>query len=125
MSIQTQGFSGVVDEVESASRARRMTARPTDPGALGAYSLAIDNGTTAMTAGLAANSPIFSWRWGNASNLAILRSIRMSAYVSSTGFTAGRFSFDALWARSFTASDTGGTAVTLTGNNMKKRTSFG
>lgn len=115
--------SGNVAEVESASLALRITSRPTDPGSLGAYLLAADNGTTVMTAGLAANSTIFSFRWGN-SNIAILNSIKMGMSTT-TAFAAGRIALSAFFARSFTASDTTQTALTLTGNNCKKRTSFG
>lgn len=117
------GVTGALVEVESASLAARVTARPTDPGALGSYLIAVDNGTTVMTAGLAANSPIYSFRWGN-SNLAVLNSIRINMSTT-VAFAAGRIALQAFFARSFSASDTGGTALTLTGNNGKKRTSFG
>jgi hypothetical protein len=123
MPLQIQGNAGVTAEVESSSRAQRTVSWPQDPSTLGFYMLGLDNGTTAMSAALAANSPIFSFRWGNA-NLCLLRRIEMSAGPT-TAFVAGRFSFDAFFARSFTASDTSGTAATLTGNNMKKRTSMG
>lgn len=86
--------------------------------------MAVDNGTTQMSAGLASNSPIFSFRWGN-SNVCLLRSVKMNAWAAGTAFSAGRGSFDLFIARSFTASDTTGTAITLTGNNNKKRTSMG
>jgi hypothetical protein len=118
------GVTGSLQEVETATLAARVTMRPSDPGSLGAYALHIDNGTTVMTAGLAANSPIYSFRWGN-SNLCVPRSIRMSVYDMTTAFAAGRMDFAAFFARGFTASDTGGTTATLTGNNCKKRTSFG
>jgi hypothetical protein len=123
MAIQLQGNAGVVGEVESATRAMRVTTYPLDPLTLGYYAMAPDNGTTVMTAGLAANSPIFSFRWGNA-NLCLLRSIRLS-FTTVTAFASGRMDFAAFFARGFTASDTAGTAITLTGNNGKKRTAFG
>lgn len=117
------GVTGSLAEVETASLALRVTSRPIDVGTLGSYLIATDNGTTVMTAGLAANSPVFSWRWGN-SNIAVLNKIVVSM-ESVTAFAAGRIALQAFFARSFTASDTGGTALTLTGNNGKKRTSFG
>jgi hypothetical protein len=117
------GVTGSLQEVETATLAGRITLRPTDPVSLGAYLLATDNGTTVMTAALAANSPIFAFRWGNA-NLCVLNSIKFGL-TTTTAFAAGRIAIQAFFARSFTASDTGGTALTLTGNNCKKRTSFG
>lgn len=117
------GTTGAIQEVETATLAARVTGRPMDPGSLGAYAIHIDNGTTVMTAGLAANSPIVAFRWGN-SNLCVLRSIRMAA-VSVVAFTTLRMDFAAFFARSFSVSDTGGTTATLTTHNAKKRTSFG
>lgn len=117
------GTTGSLAEVEAASLALRTTLRPTDPVSLGAYLLATDNGTTVMSAALAANSPIFSFRWGN-SNVCVLNSIKIGM-TTTTAFAAGRIAMQAFFARTFTASDTNGTALTLTGNNCKKRTSFG
>lgn len=117
------GVTGSLQEVDTASLAARITARPTDPSTLGSYLLAVDNGTSVMAAGLSANSPVFSFRWGN-SNLCVLNSIRVSMSTT-VAFAAGRIALQSFFARSFSASDTNGTAVTLTGNNTKKRTSFG
>lgn len=117
------GVTGSLVEVDTASLAMRVTQRPQDVGSLGAYAIHIDNGTTVMTAGLAANAPIVAFRWGNA-NLCVLRSIRMTA-ITVVAFTTLRMDFAAFIARSFTVSDTGGTTATLTGANCKKRTSFG
>lgn len=125
MGLQIIGNGGTILEVEANTRAMRVTERPIDVGSLGSYLLSADNGTTVMTAGLAANAPIFSWRWGN-SNVAIVNAIRMSM-CTITAFAAGRIAFQAFKAggASFSASDTGGTSLTLTGNNAKKRQSFG
>lgn len=123
MGLQIIGNGGTVLDVEAAYKSARTTQYPVDPLTLGAYSLAIDNGTTVMSAGLASNSPIWSFRWGS-SNLAIVRSVRLCV-SSITAFAAGRFAFDLFFARSFTASDTGGTTATISGNNAKKRTNMG
>jgi hypothetical protein len=124
MALQIQGNGGTVQEVEAAHAPARVVIYPQDPFTLGYYSMCINNGTTIMAAGLAANSPIWSFRWGN-SNLALIRSVTMSMSEGTVAFATGRCNFDLFFARSFTASDTGGTAATLTGNNGKKRTSFG
>lgn len=119
------GVTGSLQEVDTASLAGRVTSRPTDPVSLGAYLLTMSNGTTVMTAGLAAASPVYAFRWGN-SNLCVLNSVRLSMSTL-TAFAATRIQFGAfkVGGATFTASYTGGTAATLTGNNCKKRQSFG
>ena len=78
-----------------------------------------------MVAGLAGAAPVFSFRWGDATRFALIRVIKMDLVSLATGFTAGIGLIELMAARAFTGSDTGGTAVTLTGNNVKRRTSFG
>lgn len=98
--------------------ATRTTMMPLD--ALGVYSLAGDVGYTATTI----NGAIFSFRWGDATRFCVL--LRVRVMVLATAFTtAGVVERQMILARAFTASDTGGTAATLTGNNMKRRTSMG
>lgn len=122
MSVQIQGNSATVVEVESATRALRTMTRPPDPGALGSYKLAGKSGV--MAAGLAAGAPIVSFRYSGA-NLALVRRITFSAgSASASAFAVGTFNFDLFIARTFTAADTGGTAATLTTPNGKLRTSF-
>jgi hypothetical protein len=120
MSAQIQGFGSTIAEVESATRALRATLRPTDPGALGSYKKALNSGT--MAAGLGANSPVFSFRYAGA-NLCLIKRVGLSL-GDLAGFTAGLMDFNIFVARSFTASDSGGTPGTLTGNNGKLRTSY-
>jgi len=91
------------------------------PALLGSYCMGANTGT--MAAGLGAGAPIFSFRYGGAA-LAIVRRISSEADDVTTALAAGAGKFDLIAARSFTASDTGGTAGTLTGNNGKLRTSF-
>lgn len=86
----------------------------------GSYAASLTSGT--MAAGLAANSPIFSFRY-TGTGYAVVRRVLISA-GDTVGFAAGTATFQMFAARSFTASDTGGTAATLTGNNAKLRTSF-
>jgi hypothetical protein len=88
---------------------------------VGSYCMALTSGT--MAAGLAAGSPILSFRYGG-SGLALIRKIRLSVGDTSTAFAAGVFAFSTFVARSFSASDSGGNAATLTGNNGKMRTLF-
>jgi len=124
MAIQVQGSGGTIVEVEANTKAQRVTDRPLDVGSLGAYSLGAITGI--LPAALGANSEIFQFRWIHATNLAVLRSIRISAVVSTTFFAAGvPVQIEARIARSWSADGTGGTAqVFSTANTNKKRTSF-
>jgi len=122
MAIQVQGNGGTTAEVESATRALRIIQRPPDWGALGSYAMGAKSGT--MSAGLSANSPIFSLRYTGV-NVLLLRRLQLFAANAGTAFTAGVATFDLFAARAFSASDSGGTAGTLTVNNGKLRTSMG
>lgn len=120
------GVTGSLVEVDTASLSARATQRPNDPGTLGHYSIATTNGASVIAAATSAAAPVFSWRWGNA-NIAAVYAVRIGVTVTTTAFTAGRALFEMVPALggSFSAADTGGTAVTVTGNNAKKRQSFG
>jgi hypothetical protein len=122
MPLQIQGNSGTVPEVEQNTRALRAVLRPNDYGSLGIYSMSAVSGN--MSAGLTANSPIFSFRWTDATRLALLRRVLFSARNTGTAFTAGVASFQLFAARSFMASDSNGTTLTVSGNNDKLRTSI-
>lgn len=94
---------------------------PLYAGLLGSYSKALTSGTIA--AGLASASPVYSLQYTGA-NLAVIRSVVLSATDITTGFAATNATFNMFAARAFTAADSGGNAGTLTGNNGKMRTSF-
>jgi hypothetical protein len=90
--------------------------------ALGFYAVSGDTGTYS---GLAANTPLFSFRWGDATRFGIILKVEVVVFTSVAASTAGITERQLIVARSFTASDTGGTALTPTLNNQKRRTSFG
>jgi len=113
--------SANIAEVEAANKALRNVVWPRDYGSLGVYSLAGVSGT--MAAGLAADANVFSMRY-TGSNLVLLTRLLISAGNTSTAFTAGVVKFSAFVARSFSASDSSGTALTITGNNAKLKTSM-
>jgi hypothetical protein len=75
-----------------------------------------------IAAGLAANSPVFSLRY-TGSGVAVIRRVSVSV-AELTGSAGGLASLQMFSARAFTASDSAGTAGTLTGNNGKLRTSL-
>lgn len=90
-------------------------------GLTGSYSKTLTSGT--MAAGLGAAAPVFSFRYGG-SGYAVIKEINVEVVNAGTAFTAGVGILNLVPARAFTASDSGGTAATLTGNNGKLRTSL-
>ena len=123
MAIQIQGNSGVVGEVEGTTfRALRTVNRPLDMGALGHYRVAA---TVPLVVTQAANGTVFSFRWGDATRFAVIQKLRISLLQTAAATATIMPSYQAFIARGFTVSDSAGTAVTLTGNNMKKRTNMG
>lgn len=125
MSIQKQGYSGVVDEVESGTRAGRVTLRPLDTitdGAGGSYSLSAITGI--MAAGIAGASEFVQFRWTSTTYNALIRRVRITAAVLGTAFTAGTVLFDLTRATAWTAAGTGGGVATLTAPNLKRRSSM-
>lgn len=71
---------------------------------------------------VAANAPIFSARFAPAATAnirALITGLRLKSQILTPGSAAGEFTFAAYVARSFTASDSGGTSVLPAGlNNM-------
>ncbi len=109
-------------EVDADNHAK-INIRPPAYGSLGYYRMVARSG--AITATLGANSDLFAAQWTSSSDFAIIHSISVSAYVVSTITSAVTFNLAAFVARSFSVADSSGTAVTLTGNNQKLRTSMG
>lgn len=124
MAIQLQGNGGTVAEVDGTNyRAMRTTLRPLDYGSLGSYRVSGLSGT--MAAGLAANAEVFQFRWVDATRLCVVTSVLWDGLSgSATAFTAGFAKVDMLVARSWTADGSGGTTLTLAGNNQKMRSSM-
>lgn len=125
MAIQIQGNSGTVADVSGTGfRALVVMQKPLDYGALGIYRKSLLSGT--MAAGLAAGANVYSFRWADATRLCIVQKVVIDGLGgSATAFAAGFGNLRMFQARSFTASDSSGTAGTLTGNNSKLRTSMG
>lgn len=103
--------------------AARATVRPTDHGTLGHYHISAATGT--MAAALAANTQVWSLRWGDATRFAVIMKLH-ARVLPLTPFTAATLtdhtSLDAFVGRSYSTSPSGGTALTPTGNNAKVRT---
>lgn len=92
------------------------------PNVLGCYQV---NTRTPTYTGLAIAAPLFSMRWGDATHIAIIERVQIFVVTTGTATTVGLTERELVIARSFSASDTGGTAIVLTTNNNKMRTSQG
>jgi hypothetical protein len=101
-----------VDPTHSASR---VSLKPLEyaevgkPGIGGHYF--VDGASGALT-GVGANGPIFSFRWSDTKYLAVLKRVSMVYYITTAYTTAQMNDFELICATGFTASDTGGTALT-------------
>lgn len=131
MGIQVQGNAGVIAEVDGTTfRALRTVNRPLDHGALGHYRIQSQTGTlaAALAAGSGTAGHVYAFRWGDASRFAVITKMK-TRFLPLTPFTSATLtdhtSFDAFIVRSYTASHSGGTALTPTGNNAKMRTNMG
>ena len=124
MALNVQGNpSGNLAEVAANTAALRISERPMNVGAFGSYSYGASSGV--MAAGLAASSPVFTFRGAAAAGpLCLVRRVSLSAINAGTAFAAGTALFQLLVCRTFTVNDTGGGAATITTNNIKRRTSF-
>ena len=124
MAIQIQGSGGTVADVDGTTfRALRITPRPIDYGSLGFYRVGLVSGT--MAAGLAANAEIYQARWTDATRLAMYTRVAISAGMNVAATAAGLAAFRLAVVRGWSADGSGGTTVTLTGDNQKLRKSMG
>jgi len=123
MAIQVQGNGGTILEVDGTTfRAGRVTPRPTDFGGFGHFCYGGITGI--LPAALGANSEIFQFRWVDATRLALINEIKMTAVVSTTFFAAGvPVQIDLVKCTGWTGQGTLGTAPTLAAL-LKKRTSM-
>lgn len=112
-------------KTDAAFKAGRTTPRPvgyTEGNTVyGHYKVAT---VTGATVSLTANDPIVSFRWTSNVANAILQRIIVTGNITSDITTACNFDLQAVVARSFTASDSAGTAITVAATN-KARSSMG
>lgn len=95
--------------------------RPIGHGDGGFYRL---GGASGALTGAGANTPVFSFRWGSDTHLALVIAFNWW-WFTSTVFTAAQIVDHALLiARGFSGSDSGGTALTPATNDGKKRTAY-
>lgn len=90
------------------------------PVLLGAYRIAL---TTAAYTALAAGSIIYSFRWTDVIKICRITRVRILVNTVTAATVAGILDRDMVIVRTFTTGDSGGTIVTIGGNNQKMRTS--
>jgi hypothetical protein len=96
---------------------------PVSYGAGGYYRIGAISGT--MAAALAANAELFQFRYVTAaSRVALVYRIAISAGTNVAATAAAIVGFVATMARSWTAAGSGGTRLTLTGDNVNLRTAM-
>ena len=123
MPIQLLGNGGVTAEVDGTTfRAVRVTPRPIEYGAFGHYRF---SRTIPLVVTQAANGSLLSFRWGDATRLCVITKLRLQCMQTAAATATIMPAFQVFVARSFSASDSVGTAMTLTTNSFKKRTSMG
>lgn len=109
--------------VDPTHKTARISGRPMELGARGAYCAAFATGV--LPAALGANSEIFQFRFVHASFRCLLRSVRVSSAISTTAFVAGvPPQLEMRIARNWTVAGTGGTGITWGTDDGKKRTDF-
>jgi len=127
MAVLEGGTSAVVAEVGAVSaKGLHVITKPIDHGVLGHYRIAPSTGILGAT--LAANAQLLQFKWTDATRLAVITYIE-ARFQTLTKFTAATLtdygSLDGIVIRPTYTGGGGGTALTMTGNNAKVRTSMG
>lgn len=116
------GATADILTIDATSKAARSSLRPIEGTRYRA------GASTGLLAGVAAASAtaghIFAFRWGSATNYALIHRVR-AKWVTVLGFTAAQeVGLDMILATGYSANHASGTVSTLTGVNLKKRQSF-
>lgn len=124
MAVIEGGVSGAFVGVGAeASSPQHVTLLPMSYGSGGVFAAGATSGT--MAAALAANSEIFQFRYVTAaSRIALIHRVTISAGANVAATAAGLVAFRLTAARGWTAAGSGGTRLTLTGDNVNLRTSM-
>ena len=124
MAVLEGGTSAELADIGAAvSKGLHVITKPDAYSTLGHYRFA--GVTGAIAAGAAANAEVFQMRWTDATNVCIVKKVRVTGMRATTAFAVGTIDIKATIARSFSVSGTGGTPLTLTGDNQAMRTSMG
>lgn len=125
MALIQSGVTTDLMTVDPTFKSARVVVKPDEM--LGSYQVSANTGAlTTVAASTSSAGTIFSFRYlaGGSGTVAVVKRISVG-FVCTTAFgTPQMMGYGVFAARGFTASDSGGTALTLTGNNNKMRTSF-
>lgn len=123
MAVIEGGVSGSLTGVGAEAASALHTIRfPVAHGAGGFYRVGATSGTMAVSLG--ANSEIFQFRYVTAaSRIALVYKVSISAGANVAATGAALLAFRLTAARGWTAAGSGGTRLTLTGDNVNLRTS--
>lgn len=124
MAVLEGGVSAALAGVGAEAASPLHTVRlPVSHGSGGFYRAGATSGT--MAAALGANSEIFQFRYVTAaSRIALVYKVIISAGANVAATAAALLAFRMTAARSWTAAGSGGTRLTLTGDNCNLRTSM-
>ena len=119
------GTSGVNFETQ-AGGAGLVTARSPDFGANGAYRLCVETGLIiGIAAGSVSAGHLFALRYAHASKLMLVTMFR-ARWVTVAGFTAAQeVGMQLFRTTAYTIAHTGGTSITTTGEELRKRATHG
>lgn len=122
MAVIEGGVSGTLMGVGAqASAPGHVTQMPNDYGAGGHFRVGAVTGTLPVS--LAAASELFQFRYvTSASRLAVIYRVGISAGANAAATAAALIALRMTVARAWTVDGTGGTALTLTGDNAQMRT---
>lgn len=116
------GNEAMVDPTFSALRVKLQPAEYLNQGLIGGHYTA--GQVSGALTGVGAAGAVFSARWAPSAGAVpymVLKRLQIG-YTLTTAFTAGQtLDFDVVRCTGFTAADSGGTALVLTGNNNKNR----
>jgi len=120
MAIIQSGVDSSLLTVDPTFKAARVSVRAPEAG--GYFQLGAVTGSLTNTT-VTANNSVFSMRWAPANGkLAVIRRVT-ATFVQTVGWTAAAGQpFGLYIARNWTASDSGGTTITIAGNTQKMRT---
>lgn len=117
----TFGLAEIECVVDVTFGAQRATLKPQEYNFQsfngGHYRLAGSTGALTTVAGGAA---IFSMRWATVGPIMILKRLQLAVAITTVFTTGQAIDFDVIAQRTFSASDSGGTALTPPGNNSQK-----
>lgn len=126
MAVEIIGNPGSTKWTVQTGGAGLTSAREPALGANGAYRLCEETGLlTGVAAGTTTAGFLFAFRWTHATKLCLVTSFR-ARWATIAGFTAAQeVGMQLFRATNYSVSSSGGTAITLTGENLRKRATHG